>query len=75
MTLTGHRYGIFLHSLQKRGLRLGRRPVDFVGQDDVGKNGTFQELEIPLLIQRLGTHDVRRHQIGRELNAVEAQIH
>ena len=31
-------------------------------------------MKIPLLVHRFRAHDIRRHQIGRELDAVERQI-
>ena len=34
-----------LHALQQAGLRLGRRPVDLVGEDDVGEDRPGAELE------------------------------
>ena len=35
-----------LHRLEQRGLRLGRRPVDLVGEDDVGEHAAGAELEL-----------------------------
>ena len=37
-----------LHGLQQRGLGLGRRAVDLVGQDDVGEHRPLHEAEHPL---------------------------
>ena len=37
----GHLF--FLHRLEQRGLRLGRRAVDLVGQQDVGEHRAFDE--------------------------------
>ena len=34
-----------LHRFEQGGLRLGRRAVDLVGQDDVGEDRAVQELE------------------------------
>ena len=38
------------HALEQAGLGLGRGPVDLVGQDDVGEDGTGPELELPALL-------------------------
>ena len=40
------RHFALLHGLQQRGLGLGRRAVDFVGQQDVGEDRPFDEAEI-----------------------------
>ena len=66
----------FLHGFEQCGLRLGRRAVDFVGQDDVREDGAFDELQFaptggPVLFQDVCAGDVRRHQVRRELDAVE----
>ena len=37
MPHAAHRDLTLLHRLQQRGLRLGRRAIDFVGQNDVGE--------------------------------------
>ena len=39
---------VLLHGLQERGLGLGRRAVDLVGQDDVGEDRPLDEPERPL---------------------------
>jgi hypothetical protein len=38
----------FLHGFEQSGLRLGRRAVDFVGQNHVGKQRAGHELELAL---------------------------
>ena len=68
----------FLHGLEQCGLRLGRRAIDLVGQDDVGEQRPFQEPELAvsggaILLDHLGAGDVRRHQVGRELDTAEGQ--
>ena len=70
---------ILLHGLEQRRLRLRRRPVDLVGEDDVREDGALDEPDDALprgaiLFDHLGAEDVGRHQVGRELNPVEAQI-
>jgi hypothetical protein len=68
-----------LHRLKERGLGLGRGPVDLVGQDHIGEDRTLEELEDPLpggpvLLEDLGPGDVRRHEVGGELDAVELEV-
>ena len=56
----------------------GRGSVDFVGQQQLGEDGTRLELEVPptsfILNHHLGANDVGGHQIGRELNAGEVEL-
>jgi len=65
-----------LHRFQERGLRLGRRAIDLVGEEHVREHGSGAELELPrpLVVDRR-TRDVRRHEVGRELHAAEPQAH
>ena len=49
------------------------RPVDLVGEDDVGEQRPLVELEPTLVIENLRADDVAWHQVRCELNAVEAQ--
>ena len=68
---------ILLHRLEQRRLRLGRRAVDLVGQDDLREDRALDEAEPPaplLFVEDLGAGDVGRHQIGRELDALEVEI-
>ena len=71
---------VFLHRLEQRRLRLRRRAVDLVGEDDVREDRTADEPDDALagravFFDDLGAEDVGRHQIGRELNAVELEVH
>ena len=43
-----HSDGALLHGLQQRRLRLGRRAIDFVHQDQIGEDRPRLELEPPL---------------------------
>ena len=66
-----------LHRFEQRRLRLRRRAVDLVGQDDLREDRPFHEPQTPaalLLVENLGAGDVGRHQVGRELNALEVEI-
>ena len=68
---------LFLHRLEQGRLRLGRRPVDLVGQDEVGEDRSGLEAEIAVarirLVDDRGADDVRRHEVGRELDARELE--
>ena len=59
-----------LHRLEQRGLGLGGRAVDFVGEHDVGEDGTRAQREGALLgREHVGAGDVGRQQVRRELDA------
>ena len=66
---------VLLHRFEQRGLRLGRRAVDFVGQDHVARRSgrartsCFRPFAVSCKNFRAG--DVRRHEVGRELDALE----
>jgi hypothetical protein len=74
----GHRDAVLLHRLQQCGLRLGRGAVDLVGQDDLREDRAGLEAEVAAAVGRLGDDvragDVRGHQVGGELDAVERQV-
>ena len=79
MPHAAHRDLPLLHRFQQRRLRFGRRAVDFVGQDDVREDRAFEEPPLAgpraaVLFDDLRARDVRRHQVGRELNPAEGQI-
>ena len=68
---------VLLHRLEQRRLRLGRCPVDLVGQDDLGEDRPRHEAKRPmprLFVEDLGAGDVGRHQVRRELDPLERQI-
>ena len=67
---------MLLHGLEERALRLGGRAVDLVGEDDIREDGAVLEREPATgigLADHHGAGDVRRHQVGRELDARELQ--
>src|SRR5262245_36403375 len=65
----------FGHSFKQTALRLGRRPVDFVSENDVGKYRSRLEFEIAaVLVEDRDTDDVRGEKIAGELNSLEAAI-
>jgi hypothetical protein len=64
----------FLHGLKESGLGAGRGAVDLVGQNDLGEYGAWSELEFAAIPSKdVSAHDVRRKEIGRELNAFEGK--
>ncbi len=69
-----------LHRLEQGGLRLGRRAVDFVGQNHVARTaGPSRNRRSRAPVVRFSSMisvpgDVGRHQVGRELNATEGEI-
>jgi hypothetical protein len=73
-----NRHLAFLHGLQQRGLSLGRRAVDFVGEQDVCKHRAIDEAKLALalivFIEDRRAGDVRRHQVGRELDPLKADV-
>jgi hypothetical protein len=79
VALAADRHLVLLHRLEQRRLGLGRRAVDLVGEDDVGEDRAGDEADGacaggPILLDHLGAEDVRRHQVGRELDAAELQV-
>jgi len=72
------RHLMFLHRFEQRRLRLGRCAVDLVGENHVRKHRPAHESQRPaaagfVLLDHFRARDVRGHQVGRELNTVEAQ--
>ena len=61
-----------LHGLEQRGLRLRRRAVDLVRQQDVREHRARAERELAAA-QRHRARDVGGQHVGRELDAPEAQ--
>jgi hypothetical protein len=60
-------------------LGLRRGAVDFVGEQDVGEDRAADEADHSpsggaVFLDHLGAENVRRHQVGRELDAVELEI-
>ena len=70
--LPAHRDLALAHRLQQRGLHLGRRAVDLVGQQDRVEDRPRLEFEAPILrAPDLGAGEVRGEQVGSELDAGE----
>ena len=69
-----HRHLTFLHGLEQRRLGLRRSAVDLVGEQEVREDRAGPELEVRLaLVPDRGARDVRRKQVGRELDAGEVE--
>jgi hypothetical protein len=67
-----------LHRLEQCGLRLRRRAVDLIRQHYVGEHRPWQKAEgslsrVAIVLNNLGAGNVRRHQIGSELDAIELE--
>jgi hypothetical protein len=61
-----------LHHFEQRALHLGGGAVDLVGQQQVGEHRAQRGGELAgLLVVDPGAHQVRRHEVGRELDALE----
>ena len=68
----------FLHRLEESRLGFGRRAVDFVREQHIRENGTFDEIELApaglgVFLNDVGAGDIAGHEVGRELDAVEAE--
>jgi hypothetical protein len=59
-----------LHRLEQRGLGLGGRAVDLVGEEQLGEHRPLVEDEaVLLLVEDVAAGDVARHEVRRELDA------
>ena len=69
---------MFLHRFQQGGLCFGWCPVDFVCQQYICKDRTFDENHSPLtavvLLQDFSPGDVGWHQVGRKLDSLKIQM-
>ena len=64
-----------LHRLEQGRLHLGRGAVDFVGQDEVGEDGTLAGREGALLrLVDLRSHEIGGQEVRRELHACKAPV-
>lgn len=65
----------FAHGFQQRGLRARRSAIDFIGEQDICENGSLMKVELLIaLTENRNTQNVRRQQIGRELDAFERRV-
>ncbi len=77
VALPGDRDLVLLHRLEQARLGLRRRPVDLVGQHEVGEDRSGLEAEDALAVlldQDVRPGDVGGHQVRRELDAVERAV-
>ena len=66
---------LLLHRFEQRALHLGRRAVDFVGQDQVGEDRPLARRErAGLRIVDLRADEVRGQQVRRELDPRELDV-
>jgi hypothetical protein len=66
---------LFAHGFEQRGLCARGGAIDFVGQDDVGEDGSGFEIEIlPLGIENRDAKDVAGEKIGCKLDSAEFAI-
>ena len=70
---------VLLHRFEKGRLRLGRCAVDLVGKQDIGEDRPRREDHMPpprfrIVLDDIGAGDVRRHQVGCELDSGELEI-
>ena len=65
---------VLLHGFEQGGLGFGRRPVNLVRQQDIGKKRPLAQLKLVFIaVEYIAAGDVSGQQIGRELDAVEPQ--
>jgi hypothetical protein len=74
--LPADRHLALLHGLEQGRLRLGRRTVDLVGEQEVREHRAGQELQrVPagggVFLDDVRAGDVSGHQVGRELHPAE----
>src|SRR5581483_11382491 len=68
------RHLVLLHRLEQRRLRLRRRAVDLVGEDELREHRTRMELEgRAVAVVDRHADDVGRQHVARELDAVEVE--
>ena len=63
----------FLHGFQQGALGFGRGAVDFVCQQNLGKQRTLLKDQLAVCVQHFRSQYVARHQIRRKLNASKLQ--
>ena len=60
------------HGLQEAALGLGRRAIDLIREDDIGKNGARHEFKCLLLaIEHRDADDIGRKEVAGELYALK----
>src|SRR5215216_7417578 len=79
VTDTLHGYTTFLHRFKQSRLRLRRRAIDLISENDVGEDWTRDKLHPAMtggaiFFDDLRTRDIGWHQIWSELNALEREV-
>ena len=69
-----HGHGALLHRLEQRGLRLRGRAIDLVREHQIGEHRAGPECELVRPRQQRYTGDIGWHEVGRELDALEAYL-
>ena len=69
----------FLHGFEECGLCFGWSAVDFVGEEDVCEEGSWDELEgaatgFRIILEHIGSGDIGGHEVGSELDAAEGEL-
>ena len=73
--LAADRHLALLHHLEQRGLDLRRGAVDLVGEQEVREHGAQLDVEAgPVGAQHPRADEVRRHEVGGELDARELAL-
>ena len=68
------RHLVFLHGFQQCRLGFGRSPVDLIGEQDMGKDGTLAQLEfVRAAIIDVPASDIAGEEVRGELNTLELQ--
>ena len=77
MRLAGDGHGFLLHRFEQRGLRLWGRAIDFIREQHVAEHWSgleLQHLGACFVREDLRANDVRREQIGGELDALVFEV-
>ena len=76
--MAAHRARALLHGFEQRSLSLWRGAINFVGQHKIAEDRAMHERPFTtardlVLFNDVRAGDVRRHQVGRELDAAKLQ--
>jgi hypothetical protein len=64
----------FFHCFEQRALSLGRGAIDLVGQDQLGKDGSWMEVKAAAVaVEDRDAENVCRQHVAGELNALKIQ--
>ena len=70
-----NRHRFFFHDLQKSGLRLRRRAIDFIRHQDIREDRAGSELKTAgLEVEDVRADDIGGHQIRRELDSLAIHL-